>query len=75
MKLPKKLSIKLVRETDARRRSITGPRTRGKWLANIPEIPGVMAYGATKAKATASALRIAARTIELEDAANEYLDE
>ena len=40
----------------------------GRWLAEVPELPGVMAYGATKsdaiAKAEALALRVLAERIE-----------
>ncbi len=36
----------------------------GRWLAEVPELPGVLAYGATEAeardKATALALRVIA---------------
>jgi predicted RNase H-like HicB family nuclease len=40
----------------------------GRWIAEIPELPGVMAYGSTPedaaAKATALALRVIADRIE-----------
>lgn len=40
----------------------------GRWLAEVPEIPGVLAYGATAdeamAKAEALALRVLAERIE-----------
>jgi predicted RNase H-like HicB family nuclease len=40
----------------------------GRWIADIPELPGVLAYGATKeeaaAKAEALALRVLADRIE-----------
>jgi predicted RNase H-like HicB family nuclease len=40
----------------------------GRWIADIPELPGVLAYGATqeeaKAKAEAIALRVSADRIE-----------
>jgi predicted RNase H-like HicB family nuclease len=40
----------------------------GRWIADIPELPGVLAYGATqeeaKAKAEAIALRVIADRIE-----------
>jgi predicted RNase H-like HicB family nuclease len=43
--------------------------TDGRWLAEVPEIPGVLAYGATAdeamAKAETLALRILAERIEL----------
>jgi predicted RNase H-like HicB family nuclease len=42
--------------------------TDGRWLAEVPEIPGVLAYGATAdeamAKAEALALRVLAERIE-----------
>jgi predicted RNase H-like HicB family nuclease len=40
----------------------------GRWIADIPELPGVMAYGATqeeaKAKVEALALRVVADKVE-----------
>lgn len=40
----------------------------GRWLADVPELPGVLAYGATAqeamAKAQALALRVVAERIE-----------
>ena len=40
----------------------------GRWLAEVPELPGVMAYGSTKseaiARAEALALRVLAERIE-----------
>lgn len=40
----------------------------GRWLAEVPELPGVMAYGATEreavAKAEALALRVIAERLE-----------
>jgi predicted RNase H-like HicB family nuclease len=40
----------------------------GRWLAEVPELPGVLAYGANpdeaKARATALALRVLAERIE-----------
>ena len=42
--------------------------TDGRWIAEIEEIPGILAYGATKeeaiAKAEALALRVVAEKIE-----------
>jgi predicted RNase H-like HicB family nuclease len=42
----------------------------GRWIAEIPELPGVMAYGATKGEAEAAvealALRGSADRIEIE---------
>ena len=40
----------------------------GRWIADIPGLPGVMAYGATKEEATANvealALRVVAEQVE-----------
>ena len=40
----------------------------GRWLAEVPELPGVLAYGATRdeamAKAEALALRVLAERLE-----------
>jgi predicted RNase H-like HicB family nuclease len=42
----------------------------GRWIADIPKLPGVMAYGATKreaeSKVQAIALRVIADTLERE---------
>jgi predicted RNase H-like HicB family nuclease len=50
------LSIETERETD------------GRWLAEVPELPGVLAYGATEdeamTKAEALALRVVAERLE-----------
>jgi predicted RNase H-like HicB family nuclease len=50
------LSIRLLRETD------------GRWIAEIPELPGVTVYGVTPEEATlrakALALRVIAEEIE-----------
>ena len=44
----------------------------GRWLAEVPEIPGVLAYGATAneamAKAEVLALRVLAERLEHDDA-------
>lgn len=44
----------------------------GRWIAEIPELPGVMAYGATKDEAEAAdealALRVIADRIEVGNA-------
>ncbi len=44
----------------------------GRWLAEVPELPGVMAYGETeasaKAKAEALALRVLAERLETGEA-------
>jgi len=46
--------------------------TDGRWIAEIPEIPGVLAYGLTpmqaKARAKALALRVLAEWMENESA-------
>jgi predicted RNase H-like HicB family nuclease len=43
----------------------------GRWIAEIPELPGVLAYGTTKAqageKAKALAFRVLAERIETEN--------
>ena len=45
--------------------------TDGRWIAEIPEIPGVLAYGVTplqaEARAKALALRVLAERMENED--------
>ncbi len=50
------LSIETERETD------------GRWIAEVPELPGVLAYGGTEseamAKAEALALRVVAERLE-----------
>ena len=47
--------------------------TDGRWIAEVPELPGVLAYGATEneaaAKAEALALRVLADTPTLAAAA------
>ena len=35
----------------------------GRWLAEVPELPGVMAYGATENEAAAKAKALALRVI------------
>jgi predicted RNase H-like HicB family nuclease len=35
----------------------------GRWIAEAPSLPGVMAYGETKAKTTATARALALRVI------------
>jgi predicted RNase H-like HicB family nuclease len=51
-----KLTIRLLRETD------------GRWIGDVPELPGVTVYGATAEEATtkvkALALRVIAEEIE-----------
>jgi predicted RNase H-like HicB family nuclease len=45
------LTIRLLRETD------------GRWIADIPELPGVTVYGATSDEATLKAKALALRVI------------
>lgn len=35
----------------------------GRWIAEVPELPGVMAYGATEREATAKAEALALRVL------------
>jgi len=35
----------------------------GRWLAEVPELPGVLAYGATHSQATAKAEALALRVL------------
>jgi predicted RNase H-like HicB family nuclease len=35
----------------------------GRWIAEVPSLPGVMAYGETRAKARATVKLLAARVI------------
>ena len=50
----------------------------GRWIAEIPELPGVMAYGDTRIKAVAAvealALRVLAERIEQGETSAEPLD-
>ncbi len=48
---PTSFVIEFERETDKR------------WIADIPKLPGVMAYGATKAEAQKKVFAIALRTL------------
>ncbi len=45
--------------------------TDGRWLAEVPELPGVLAYGATmnqaQSKAEALALRVLAERLESQE--------
>ena len=45
--------------------------TDGRWIAEVPELPGVLAYGATKdealSKAEALALRVLAERLEQQE--------
>lgn len=49
----------------------------GRWIAEIPALPGVMCYGATKqeaeVKVTSLALRVLADQIEEEKAAKKFI--
>lgn len=47
-----KLSIEVEREAD------------GRWIAEVPELPGVMAYGETRVDAIASAVKLALEVID-----------
>lgn len=44
----------------------------GRWIAEVPKLPGVMAYGATRAEARRKVHAIALRTLasKVEDGAN-----
>jgi predicted RNase H-like HicB family nuclease len=46
-----KLTIRLLRETD------------GRWIGDVPELPGVTVYGATVEEATIKAKALALRVI------------
>ena len=46
------LTIRLLHETD------------GRWIGDIPELPGVTVYGATPEEAKALALRVVAEEVE-----------
>jgi predicted RNase H-like HicB family nuclease len=49
----------------------------GRWLAEVPELPGVLAYGATLAEATAKAkaltLRVVADRLEHGESAHDLM--
>lgn len=49
----------------------------GRWLAEVPDLPGVMAYGATpdeaRARVQALALRVVADRLEHGEAGPEFL--
>ncbi|MDO8963431.1 MAG: type II toxin-antitoxin system HicB family antitoxin [Coriobacteriia bacterium] len=51
--------------------------TDGRWLAEVVELPGVMAYGATQDEAVAHvqalALRVVADRLERDEAGSDYL--
>lgn len=42
----------------------TERETDGRWIAEVPQIPGAMQYGKTRKQAIARALRIAAERID-----------
>jgi predicted RNase H-like HicB family nuclease len=50
----------------------------GRWLAEVVELPGVLAYGANEdeafARVQALALRVVADRLEHDEAGREYLD-
>jgi predicted RNase H-like HicB family nuclease len=50
----------------------------GRWIAEVVELPGVLAYGETRdgaiARVQALALRVVADRLENEDVGREYLD-
>ena len=50
----------------------------GRWLAEVVELPGVLAYGATEdeaiARVQALALRVVADRLEHDEAGRDYLD-
>jgi predicted RNase H-like HicB family nuclease len=49
----------------------------GRWIADIPELPGVMAYGSSKreaeSKVQAIALRVIADTLERDQATTDHV--
>lgn len=55
----------------------TEPEDDGRWIAEVPELPGVMAYGATlseaRSRAQALALRVVAERLEHGEAGAEFL--
>lgn len=59
------LSVQIEQETD------------GRWLAEVPDLPGVMAYGTTpdeaRARVQALALRVVADRLEYGEAGSEFL--
>ena len=52
--------------------------TDGRWIAEVIELPGVLAYGASQdeavAKVQALALRVVADRLEHDEAGREYLE-
>lgn len=61
-----KLTVELENEAD------------GRWIAEVPELPGVLAYGRTsaeaRAKAQALALRVVADRVENGEAGADFTD-
>jgi len=51
--------------------------TDGRWLAEVPDLPGVLAYGSTpeeaRARVQALALRVVADRLEHGEAGSEFL--
>lgn len=50
--------------------------TDGRWLAEVPELPGVLAYGGTEeslSRVQALALRVAADRLENDEAGVDFL--
>lgn len=41
----------------------TEQETDGRWLSEVPDLPGILAYGATRAEAIASVQALAGRVI------------
>jgi predicted RNase H-like HicB family nuclease len=56
----------------------TERETDGRWLAEVTELPGVLAYGATEdealARVQALALRVVADRLEHDEAGRAFLD-
>jgi predicted RNase H-like HicB family nuclease len=56
----------------------TERETDGRWLAEVVELPGVLAYGASQDEAIAHvqalALRVVADRLERDEAGNDYLN-
>ncbi len=52
-----------VRSSDLRFSIQTDREEDGRWIAEIPEVPGALAYGATVDEAIAKAYAIALRTV------------
>lgn len=56
----------------------TEHETDGRWIAEVPELPGTLAYGASEdeaiARVQALALRVVADRLEQGEAGREYLN-